>query len=384
MPVEVTGIMSHHQSNEEGALPPRAWDKAILREHALAHETSGFDRVLIAQSSYWPDSMPIATYVAAVTQRLGLMVAHRPGFVSPTMAARQFATLDQLSEGRAAIHIITAANDRETRCDGDFLTKDERYHRSREFVQVLRAVWGADKPVSHEGRFFRFDEALSELKPFHGGALPVYWAGGSPLSLQYVGECADVYAIGVESLESTGAAIDRAQASAAVAGRRLGIQGSVRIILGATEGGAWDNAREILRKFIANGKERQRLTGNSWFQPGGRTEKELSNAGGISNADRFSALTGSETVLDDCLWVGPQRAAIPMAPSFVGTPDQVVAAMMRYYDIGMHGFLFRGFDLLADAREFGCELIPKLKAAARDRDAAGVDAAGVLRQDAVA
>jgi len=379
MPVEVTGIMSYHQSNEDAALPPRAWDKAMLREHALAHEASGFDRVLIAQSSFWPDSMPIATYVAAITQSLGLMVAHRPGFVAPTMAARQFATLDQLSEGRAAIHIITAANDRETQCDGDFLTKDERYHRSREFVGILRRVWAADKPISHEGRFFRFHETLSELKPYQRTALPVYWAGGSPLSVRYVGECADVYAIGIESLESTQALIDTAQASAAVAGRRLAIQGSVRVILGRTEGEAWDNAREILRKFVANGEERLRLTGNSWFQPGGRTEKDLSNAGGISNPDRFSALTGSATVLDDCFWVGPQRAGIPMAPAFVGTPEQVVAAMMRYYDIGMHGFLFRGFDLLADAREFGRDLIPMLKEAALARDAL---AAG--RQDALA
>jgi alkanesulfonate monooxygenase len=68
-----------------------------------------------------------------------------------------------------------------------------------------------------------------------------------------------------------------------------------------------------------------------------------------------------------------------MAPAFVGTPERVVAAMMRYYDIGMHGFLFRGFDLLADAREFGRDLIPMLKDAALARDAL---AAG--RQDALA
>jgi alkanesulfonate monooxygenase len=308
--------------------------------------------------------MPIASYLAGITERLGFMVAHRPGFVSPTMAARQFATLDQLSAGRAAIHVITAANDRETQCDGDFLTKEERYHRSREFVQVLRSIWGANKKISHQGRFFRFNDSLAEVKPFNGTSIPVYWAGASEISITYAGQCADTYAIGMEDVANTQKWIDRVKRSAAEAERHIAVQGTVRVILGETEGAAWDNAREILRKFIANGEERLRLTGNSWFQPGGRTEKELSNAGGISNADRFSRLTGSEAVLDARLWVGPQRAGIPMAPSLVGTAEQVAAAIMCYYETGMSAVMFRGFDLLADARAAGEELIPRLKQAA--------------------
>lgn len=372
MPIEITGIMSYHVSNEDMVLPPKVFDKAVLRAHAQAHEQAGFDRVLIAQSSYWPDSMPVAAYMAGVTERLGFMVAHRPGFVSPTMAARQFATLDHLSEGRAAIHIITAANDRETQCDGDFLTKEERYHRSREFVEVLRRMWAAKEPVTHEGRFYRFNESLPEIGPYERSAIPVYWAGGSPVSIQYAGECADIYAVGMESLADTGAAIERIRASAAEAGRTIAAQGTVRYILGRTEGEAWDNAREILRKFVANGEERLKLTGNSWFQPGGRTEKDFSNAAGISNEDRFGALTGSDSVLDERLWIGPQRQGIPMAPSLVGTPEQVTEAIMRYYDLGMTGVLVRGFDLYEDALRAGDELIPRLKVAALDRDAAAV------------
>jgi alkanesulfonate monooxygenase len=370
MPAEVTGIMSHHLSNEETPFPPRSFDKAVLRETALAHDAAGFDRVLIAQSSYWPDSMPIASYMAGITENLGFMVAHRPGFVSPTMAARQFATLDQISEGRAAIHVITAANDRETRCDGDFLTKDERYHRGREFVDVLRLIWSSDKPVSHSGRYYKFDESLSELKPFNGSSIPVYWGGSSELGLRYGGECADHYAMGMESLELTRAAIGRAQDAAAVAGRTLQIQGTIRIILGATEAEAWDNARDTLDRIIHNGKERERLTGNAWLLPGGRSEKEFSNAVNNSGQERFLSLTGSAAVQDDNLWVGPQAAGIPMSPALVGTPQQVVATMMRYYAMGMTGFLFRGWDLIGDAREAGRELIPLLKAAALDYDSA--------------
>lgn len=368
MPAEVTGILSHRLSTENVAIPPRVFDKAVMRDYALAHEAAGFDRVLIAQSSFWPDSMPLASYLAGITERLGFMVAHRPGFVSPTMAARMFATLDQLSDGRAAIHVITAANDRETNCDGDFLTKEERYHRSREFVDILRRIWAADTPISHDGRFFRFTDALSELKPYNRASIPVFWAGSSDISITYAGQCADIYSIGMESLAITQGWIARAQASAAAAGRTLQVQGTVRIILGDTEEQAWDNARVTLEKIVANGEERQRRTGNAWLQPGGRSEKELSNFVNASGAERFHSLTGAASVVDERLWIGPQSAGIPMAPSLVGTPEQVSAAMMRYYAMGMTGFLFRGFDLLTDTVEAGRELIPRLKSAALEFD----------------
>ena len=50
-------------------------------------------------------------HAADVTERLGLMIAHRPGFTQPTLAARQLATLDQLTGGRVAVHIITGGTD---------------------------------------------------------------------------------------------------------------------------------------------------------------------------------------------------------------------------------------------------------------------------------
>jgi alkanesulfonate monooxygenase len=46
----------------------------------------------------------VAQYAAAFTERLGLLVAHRPGFVAPTVAARKFATLDQISGARLGQH----------------------------------------------------------------------------------------------------------------------------------------------------------------------------------------------------------------------------------------------------------------------------------------
>ncbi len=84
------------------------------------------------------------------------MLAHRPGFVAPTLAARQLATLDQFSDGRLAVHIISGGEDAEQQRDGDFLTHDERYARTDEYLDVVRRTWTSEAPFDHQGRFYRF------------------------------------------------------------------------------------------------------------------------------------------------------------------------------------------------------------------------------------
>ena len=97
------------------------------------------------------------------------MLAHRPGFLFPTQAAKAFATLDQIGRGRLGIHIISGGTDAEQRREGDYLTKEERYRRSDEFIQILRRVWTEDGPISHEGEFYRFEDFQTDVKPVPAG-----------------------------------------------------------------------------------------------------------------------------------------------------------------------------------------------------------------------
>ena len=79
---------------------PAGVDGEYIAEFARAHEDAGFDTVLTGYSSSTPDGFEVAGYAASVTARLGYLIAHRPGFVAPTLAARKAATLDQLTGGR--------------------------------------------------------------------------------------------------------------------------------------------------------------------------------------------------------------------------------------------------------------------------------------------
>ncbi|MFY0108246.1 LLM class flavin-dependent oxidoreductase, partial [Acinetobacter baumannii] len=90
----------------------------------------GFDRILIGWFSDGPDGLQLAAHAGAHTKKVGFLVAPRPGFVAPTNAARAYATLDQLTGGRAAIHVISGGDDADQARDGDWLSKDERYART--------------------------------------------------------------------------------------------------------------------------------------------------------------------------------------------------------------------------------------------------------------
>ena len=89
-----------------------------LVEFSQAHDQAGFDLVLVGYTSTSADGWAVATHAAAHTEQLGYLIAHRPGFVSPTLAARKAATFDQLSGGRFALHIIAGASDKDQRRDG--------------------------------------------------------------------------------------------------------------------------------------------------------------------------------------------------------------------------------------------------------------------------
>src|SRR5437899_8620932 len=113
MPVEFIGMIATKPGSETFRTDGPVVDPEYTRRFARAHEDAGFDRILIGYGSGSPDGTQVAAYVAANTERLGLLVAHRPGFVAPTLAARTFATLDQFSGGRVAVHIITGGHDAE-------------------------------------------------------------------------------------------------------------------------------------------------------------------------------------------------------------------------------------------------------------------------------
>ena len=311
--------------------------------------------MLLAFHSASPDSLFVGQYVASITTRLKVMLAHRPGFTAPTLAARQLATLDHLTDGRAAVHIITGGNDRELQQDGDWLTKDQRYARTDEYLDILRREWDSAAPFDYEGQFYKLRGGFSEVKPQGPERVPVFFGSSSPAGIEVAGKHADVYALWGETLEQVAQTIAAVRATAARHGRpapRFSL--SLRPILAETEDAAWARAARILEQAKAM------RAGQTGPKPVEAHPQQPQNKGSRRLLDAAARGPG----LDKRLWteIAALTGAAGNSTSLVGTPDQVADSMLDYYRPGIETFLSRRFDPLADALQYGQELIPRLRA----------------------
>ncbi|WP_442873377.1 LLM class flavin-dependent oxidoreductase [Cupriavidus sp. USMAHM13] len=242
MSVDFIGMIQSRKQSEIHPAAGAAVDRDYVRAFARAHEQAGFDRILVPHHSTGPSATLTVSYAAAVTERIHFMLAHRPGFTAPTLAARQIATLDQFSGGRLGVHFISGGSDDEQQRDGDYLGHDERYARTDEYLGILRRIWTEDRPFDHEGRYYRFRQGFSEVKPAQAPHVPVYFGGASEAAIAVAGKHADVYALWGESLEQVRELTTRVRQAAAQHGRTVRFSVSLRPVLAATEAKAWARA----------------------------------------------------------------------------------------------------------------------------------------------
>jgi len=121
-----------------------------LASVAQAAEQVGFTAALTPTGLWCEDAWLTTAMLVGRTERLKFLVAFRPGFVSPTLAAQQAATFQRHSQGRLLLNVVTGGEAREQRAYGDFLDKDARYRRTGEFLHVVRALWRGET-VDHDG-----------------------------------------------------------------------------------------------------------------------------------------------------------------------------------------------------------------------------------------
>lgn len=359
MPIEFIGMIGVRPEGTDGAavhVIGGQIDPAWVRDFSRAHEQAGFDKVLVGYTATSAEGFMVASYAASHTERLGYLIAHRPGFVAPTLAARKAATLDQFSGGRVALHIITGGSDADQAKDGDRLDHDTRYRRTDEYLTLMRRVWTEERPFDFEGEFYRVVKAFSEIKPVQKPHIPLYFGGASEAAHQIGARHCDVYMLWGEPLAAVKARIAEVRTAAARFGREPRISVSLRPIIAPTEERAWDRARSILARVL----EKQ----------GDRT---LPNPEAVG-ARRLVDFAREAEVHDKRLWttIAAAVGGAGNTTALVGTPEQVAESLLDYYDAGVTTLLIRGFDPLNDAIEYGRELIPLVRAevARRDHDRA--------------
>jgi alkanesulfonate monooxygenase len=361
MPVELIGWIAPRVSSEILAPQGPAFNSDVIAGTAEIHERADFDRVLIGYFSDAPDGFLIAAHAATVAKRLGLLLAHRPGFVAPTLAARKLATLDQLSGGRLAVHIIAGGSDADQAKDGDFTDHAARYRRVSEYISLLRRTWTSTTPFDHAGEFYRVAGAFSEVRCRQTPHIPIYGGGGSDGAIQALAPHVERFMLWGEPLRETAAFMGQVRRAAVAAGRTPpSFSLSTRPILGATDAEAWDRARDILRRI-----EVQRQ---------GVPPPRPQNIG----SQRLLAAAAVGEVHDTCLWMKLAEAtgARGNSTALVGAADTVALALLGYYKLGATSLLIRGYEPLEDAERFGVELIPLVRRLVAEYDAHRLDQAG--------
>jgi alkanesulfonate monooxygenase len=361
--IEIIGYVPHtRQTETTGLWWSDDFDLDYIEETAVAHEEAGFDRVLVGQGSWGPDALLIAAHVLKITRTLKVFVAHRPGFIQPTVAARQFTTLDRLSGGgRVGIHIITGSPGGELQRDGDTLPDDERYERTAEYIDVLRKVWNTRQPFDHAGHYYRIRQGFSSIPPVT--VPPLSFAGSSTGALKAGPGRTEYYMIWGEPLAQTRATVDELLTLGRQRGLVPNVSVSLRAIIGDTEDEAWAKAQTIYDRAVE-----QIAVSRPADAALGQAVAKADSVG----ARKLDDVARSADVHDERLWLGFTRLVGRggSTSALVGTTDQVVDSYLKYYDIGARAFYLRGWDIAADAREYGRNLIPQLRAAvdARERE----------------
>ena len=351
MSVEFIGWIAGHANSEVVHYEGPSFDPAMVRKTAEVHERADFDRVLIGTHSIMPDGVVVGTYAAAVTDRLGFLLSHRPGFVAPTVAARQIGTMDHVCGGRLALHLIAGSTEQDQQRDGDYFSHAVRYRRMVEYTNIMKRSWTDSAPFDFDGEFYKMTGASSAVRCLQSPHVPVYGGGGSDEAVNNLAPLVDCFMLWGEPLAESAEVMNRVRAVAAASGKAITFSLSTRPIIAPTEDEAWAKAYRYLD--IAISRFNGRVT-----RPTNVASQRLLDA-----ADRAE-------VHDSCLWTAMAKAtgAPGNSTCLVGTPETVAQALVAYYDLGATTLLIRGWDPLVDAEDYGRELIPRVRELAATRD----------------
>jgi alkanesulfonate monooxygenase len=333
----------------EGA---RSVDLAYLRQIAQASDELGYHGVLLPTGRSCEDAWVVAAAMIAVTERLRFLVALRPGILSPTLAARMTSTLDRLSGGRVLLNVVTGGDPAESEGDGVFLSHDDRYAATREFLAVFKQVL-AGESVDYEGKHLKVKGAKLLYPPTQRPHPPLYIGGSSEAGHEVAAGDCDVYLSWGEPPDAVAQKIADVKRRAAARGRTLRFGLRVHVIVRETEAAAWQAAESLISR-LDDGAIASAQNAFARFESEGQRRMALLHGG------RRDAL-----VVSPNLWAGVGLVRGGAGTALVGDPDSVARRMLEYAELGVDTFILSGYPHLEEAYRVAELLFPRLPIAPR-------------------
>lgn len=332
--------------SREGARPP---EFGYLREIACAIDRLGYGGVLLPTGPACVDGWTLASALAPLTERLKFLIALRPGVLSPALAARQALALDQISNGRLLLNVVTGGNPTDLKADGLNLTHDERYEQTGEFLAIWRAI-AAGETISFQGQHLSA-ESLTPLpfRPVQSPYPPIYFGGSSDAGISVTAEHVDHYLTWGEPPALVAEKFERVRAAAAARGRKVRFGLRIHLIVRETEAEAWAVADRLISKIsdeaIAAAQSRQSKVSESEGQR------------------RMAALHGyrrDSLMVGPNLWAGLGLVRDGAGTALVGDPGTVATRLREYQAVGVETVIASGYPHLEEAYKVAELLFPAL------------------------
>jgi alkanesulfonate monooxygenase len=329
----------------------RAATIEYLTQIAQAADNLGFDAVVTPTGTHCEDAWLVTAALSQRTSRLRFLVAFRPGITNPTLAAQQAATFQRLTGGRLLINIVTGGDSFEQRRFGDWLSHDERYARTDEFMTILRGAWSGE--LFDFGGWHYKVRGATVLDP--PDPIPeIFFGGASSTAEDVAARHVEVYLMWGEPPQMARERIERVREKAEALGRAIRFGIRLHVITRDTEREAWAEANRLLDTMDPA------LTDAA--------QQLLSKSESVGQQRMLSLHGGSREDLEVSpnLWAGVGLVRPGAGTALVGSHEQVAERIFEYHELGLDEFILSGHPHLEEAYAVGEGVLPLVLKAARE------------------
>ena len=320
---------------------------AYAAQIARAADELGFSGVLLPTGRSCEDAWVVASALMPLTRSLRFLVAIRPGIVSPTAGARVAATLDRMSAGRLLINVVTGGDPAEAEGDGVFLSHDERYQVTDEFLEIWTRVLDGET-VDFNGQHLRVKGAKVLYPPVQKPYPPLYFGGSSLAAHDLAARRMNVYLTWGEPPDAVAEKLADIRARAERYGRTLRFGLRIHVIVRETTKEAWQAADSLIEHLDDSAVEAAQVAFARFDSEGQR---------------RMSALHGGHRYkleVSPNLWGGVGVVRGGAGTALVGDPETVAARLLEYADLGIETFILSGYPHLEESYRVAELLFPLL------------------------
>ncbi|WP_272976839.1 LLM class flavin-dependent oxidoreductase [Deinococcus geothermalis] len=326
--------------------PSRPAHFSYLTQVAQTADLLGFDGVLLPTGGTNEDTLVLASALSSLTRQLRFLVALRPGLLSPVLAARMAASLDRISGGRVNLNIVSGSGNFDF--EGLNLTQMERYALTGEWLAAFRALLRGETVTQH-GEHVQLENARALLPTVQRPYPAIYFGGSSQPALSVAGEHVDVYLSWGERPEQIAQKFEQVRAEAARHGRQVRFGLRAHIIVRPTEEEAWSAADQLIAGIS---DEQIAQAHQAFLQSGSEGQRRQSE---LNGGTRDGLRIGKN------LWAGVGLVRGGAGTAFVGSPENVAAALREYQALGVETFILSGYPHLEEAYRVAELLFPVLE-----------------------